>query len=477
MTFEHYFLQRKIDGQWQTLSRQTAPEPLEAQATERLRSDAAVAWRIVGAAFDETDARWSYAQVFHLSRPAAAPAPVMTPSQRLAFVALILGGLIAAVSFGVRGGFGLYLGPISLDFGVGREVFALSIALQNLVWGVTQPFFGAFADRYGPFRAIMIGGVFYAAGIVLMAESTSPAMLHFSTGFLVAIGLSGTSFGIIFGAVAQLFPPERRSWALGIVGAAGSLGQFLIVPFTQTLLDNLGWNTSMLFTAVLVLMMIPMGLVFLKTRPVPQEDAPRDQTMREALSEACRHPSFWFLVMGFFVCGFHVAYISVHLPSYVVDLGLAAQTGAWALGLVGLCNVIGSYLAGVAGGRFSKKYLLSALYLGRAIVMAGFVLLPPSEAMVYVFAVAMGFLWLSTVPLTSGLVAYIYGPRYMGMLFGIVFFSHQIGGFLGAWLGGYAYDTLGSYELVWWISIGLGVLSSLVHWPIRERPVAQLAPA
>ena len=476
MTHEQYFLQRRTGGQWETVSRGTGYGPLEAEASGLLGRNAAAALRIVGATFDEAAGRWRYAQVFHATAPHRRPAGLIT-SSRLAYVALLLGGLIAAISFGVRGGFGLFLGPISLDFGVGREVFALSVALQNLVWGATQPIFGAFADRYGPFRAIMIGAVFYAAGVVLMAMSTGPAMLYFSAGFLVAVGLSGTSFGIIFGAVAQLFPAERRSWALGIVGAAGSLGQFLIVPLSQQLLDAFGWSAALLILAAVTMMMVPMGLVFLKAQPVPQTDASRTQTMRQALSEALRHPSFWFLVMGFFVCGFHVSYISLHLPSYVVDLGLAAQTGAWAIGLVGLCNVIGSYLAGVAGGRYPKKFLLSSLYFGRALVMAGFVLLPPSEMMVYIFAVLMGFLWLSTVPLTSGLVAHIYGPRYMGMLFGIVFFSHQIGGFLGAWFGGYAYDTFGSYDAVWWISIGLGVASAVVHWPIRERPVGQLAPA
>ncbi len=476
MTHEQYFLQHRAGGQWETLSRGTVFAPMEAEASGMLGRGEATAVRIVGATFDETAGRWKYARVFQASAPPQRTAGLITTS-RLAYVALLLGGLIVAISFGTRGSFGLFLGPISLDFGVGREVFALSIALQNLVWGATQPFLGAFADRYGPFKAIMIGAVFYVAGLVLMAMSTGPAMLYFSAGFVVAIGLSGTSFGIIFGAVAQLFPAERRSWALGIVGAAGSLGQFAIVPMAQQLMDTFGWIAALLILAAAALLMVPLGLVFLKTRPVPQSDAPRSQTMRQALSEALHHPSFWFLVMGFFVCGFHVAYISIHLPSYVVDLGLAAQTGAWAIGLVGLCNVLGSYLAGVAGGRYPKKYLLSLLYFGRALVMAGFVLLPPSEMMVYVFAVLMGFLWLSTVPLTSGLVAHIYGPRYLGMLFGIIFFSHQIGGFLGAWFGGYAYDTFGSYEVVWWISIGLGVASALVHWPIRERPVEQLAPA
>jgi MFS family permease len=386
---------------------------------------------------------------------------------RLAYLALIMGGAIAALAFGIRSGFGLYLGPISLEFGYGREVFALSLAIQNLVWGVTQPFAGAIADRYGPFKAIAIGAVIYSAGTILLSFSNTPGMFHLSAGVLVGAGLAGTSVGIILGAVGQLFPPEKRSFALGVTGAASSLGQFLIVPAGQALLSTVGWNQSAMILGVLALLMLPLGLVFLKARPKPSMSDEPDQTMGQALKQAIGLPSFWLLSAGFFVCGFHVAYIAVHLPSFVVDIGLSAEVGAWALGLVGLFNVIGSLLAGYLGGRFPKKYLLSGLYFGRAVLMTGFVLSPPSEALVYVFAATMGLLWLSTVPLTSGLVADIFGPRYMTTLFGIVFLSHQIGGFLGAWLGGYVFDATGSYDIVWWISVGLGVFSGIVHWPIR----------
>ena len=398
-------------------------------------------------------------------------------NMRIAYSALFCGGIIVAMSFGIRSGFGLYLGPISLEFGYGREVFALSIAIQNLVWGFVQPFAGAFADRFGPFRAIAIGTLFYAAGTMLLGISGSPASLHLGAGLMLGIGLSGTAVGIILGAIGQIFPEERRSWALGIVGSCASLGQFLIVPLGQTLLDTVGWSQAAVITGLFSLVMIPLGLVFLWARPSSDVSAARNQSLGQVLSEAFAHPSFWLLFGGFFVCGFHVGYIATHLPSFVVDIGLSPQTGAWALSLVGLFNVIGAYSAGVLGGRMPKKHLLSGLYLGRSLIMVGFLLLPPTEFVVYLFAAAMGLVWLGTVPLTSGLVASIYGPRYMSMLFGIVFFGHQLGGFLGAWSGGYLFDRIGSYDIVWWISIGLGVMSALLHWPIQERPVRRLAVA
>jgi|GEM_PF-9809 MFS family permease len=407
----------------------------------------------------------------------AGPGDMGEVNMRLAYLALIMGGIIAALAFGIRSGFGLYLGPISIEFGYGREVFALSLAIQNLVWGIAQPFAGALADRYGPFKAIAIGSVLYAVGTILLGYSDTPGLFHLSAGILVGAALAGTSFGIILGAVGQLFPPEKRSFALGVTGAAGSLGQFLIVPAGQALLSSVGWSQSALIMGLLALLMLPLGLVFIKARPKPPASDVPDQSIREALREAFALPSFWLLTAGFFVCGFHVAYIAVHLPSFVVDIGLSAETGAWALGLVGLFNVIGSLLAGFLGGRFPKKYLLSGLYFGRAVLMTGFVLLPPSELLVYIFAGSMGLVWLSTVPLTSGLVADIFGPRYMSMLFGLVFLSHQVGGFLGAWLGGYVFDALGSYDLVWWISVGLGVFSGIVHWPIREQRVLGAVPA
>lgn len=538
-SFEFYYLQRGNGASWETVQQSEAVANLTAGLADRMAELGGSGVRIVGARFEEQAQDWSYEQLFLMdpaavdfaiaeragikpesagsrreefagddagaadrsgegdidamsarlasfrerpSRPPtrmarAGPDDMAEVNMRLAYLALIVGGIIAALAFGIRSGFGLYLGPISLEFGYGREVFALSLALQNLVWGVAQPFAGALADRYGPFVAIAIGAVLYAVGTILLSFSDTPGLFHLSAGILVGAALAGTSFGIILGAVGQLFPPEKRSFALGVTGAAGSLGQFLIVPGGQALLASVGWSQSALIMGVLALLMLPLGLVFLKARPTVSKSNIPDQSIGQALKEASAQPSFWLLSAGFFVCGFHVAYIAVHLPSFVVDIGLSAETGAWALGLVGLFNVIGSLLAGVLGSRFPKKFLLSGLYFGRAVVMTGFVLLPPSEALVYIFAGTMGLLWLSTVPLTSGLVADIFGTRYMSMLFGIVFLFHQIGGFLGAWLGGYFFDATGSYDIVWWIAVGLGVFSGIVHWPIREEPLLKPAVA
>ena len=408
----------------------------------------------------------------------ARPGDAAGGDMRFAYFALASGGVIAALSFGIRSGFGLYLGPISLEFGYGRETFALSMALQNLAWGVAQPFAGALSDRYGPFRAIALGSLLYAAGLMTLSVANAPETLHLGVGLLVGAGLAGTSVGILFGAVGRLFlDAQQRSWAFGVIGASASLGQFVVVPAGQVLLELVGWSQSALLMSLLALMIMPLGLIFIKAKPPADFSRTPPQTGGQALSEAFAHPSFWLLTGGFFVCGFHVAYIATHLPSYVVDLDLPAQTGAWALALIGLFNVVGSYGAGVLGGRFSKRYLLSLLYLTRAVIMAAFVLLPASVLSVYFFAAAMGLVWLSTVPLTSGLVAVIYGPRHMSMLFGIVFLSHQIGGFLGAWLGGYVFDLTGSYDVIWWMSVVLGLLAAIIHWPIKESPLRRHAVA
>jgi MFS family permease len=524
--FEYYYLQRNNGSTWETLEQSGSATTLTSHLNDRMAALGGVGLRIVGANFNEAAGAWLYEQLFYIDpstvdltgvdriraltfpdkgesggttlgnlAPAVdqvkVPKSVSPPARsaisrvnqgelaqvnmRLAYLALTLGGIIAALAFGIRSGFGLYLGPISLEFGYGFEVFAFSLAIQNLIWGLVQPFAGALADRYGPFKAIALGTVLYSAGTIMLSFADTPGLFHLSAGVLVGAALAGTSFGIILSAVSQLFPLERRSWALGVVGAAGSLGQFLVVPASQALLDAVGWSSSALIMGVVALLMLPLGLIFLKARPAASIVTGSTQTIGAALREAFHHPSFWFLSAGFFVCGFHVAFIAVHLPSFVVDIGLSAQVGAWALGLVGLFNVIGSYSAGVLGDKYPKKYLLSSLYLGRSIIMVGLVLLPPSELLIYVFAGTMGLLWLSTVPLTSGLVADIFGPRYMSTLFGIVFLSHQIGAFLGAWLGGYAYDALGSYDAVWWIAVALGLFSAIIHWPIREDAVVREA--
>ncbi|MCP5419060.1 MAG: MFS transporter [Gammaproteobacteria bacterium] len=401
-------------------------------------------------------------------------APWRTPA-----LIIVAGCLIALLTFGVRAGFGLFLEPMSQDQGWGREVFAFAIALQNLLWGLGQPFAGALADRYGSGRVLALGGLFYGLGVWLMAHAATPWQLQLSAGVLVGLGLAGASFAIALAAMSRAVSEERRSWVLGIGTAAGSLGQFLMVPLGQAFLAAYGWSTALTLLGCGVLLVIPLAGV-LKGRAVAggaTSATTREQTLGEALREASGHGGYWYLTSGFFVCGFHVAFIATHLPAYLVDNGIAASTAAWALALVGLFNVIGSYSAGVLGGRYSKKYLLSSLYLTRAVVIAVFVLAPLSTVSVYLFAAAMGLLWLSTVPLTSGLVAQIFGPRYMATLFGIVFLSHQLGAFLGVWLGGYLFDNTGSYALVWWISVALGITSAILHWPIDERRVPRLANA
>jgi len=326
---------------------------------------------------------------------------------------------------------------------------------------------GAFADRFGAFKAILVGSLFYCLGMILMSFSTSAGMFHLSLGLLVGIGLAGTATGIIMPAVARVFPAEKRSWVFGVIGAASSLGSFAILPMGQYFIESIGWSNTSTLIAIVVILMIPLALVFRRGEQENAAVAEAKVPLKDALREAFQHPGFWFLCAGFFVCGFHVVYIATHLPSYVVDLGFSASTGAWALGIIGLANVVGGYLAGVLGGKYSKKYLLSFLYFGRSVVMAGFVLLPPSEVLIFIFAVVMGLFWLSTVPLTTGLVADLYGLQHMSTLFGLVFLSHQLGAFLGGWLGGYFYDATGSYNIVWWISVALGIASALAHWPIR----------
>ncbi|MFN3461447.1 MAG: MFS transporter [Oceanibaculum sp.] len=393
------------------------------------------------------------------------------------FVLLLCGSLIVALSFGVRSAFGLFMVPISGDLGWGREVFALSIALQNLLWGLGQPFAGALADRFGPMKVMLGGAMLYAAGVLIMSVATTPLMFHISTGILVGFGLSGTGFSIVLAAVGKVVAPEKRSWALGIVTAAGSFGQFAMVPLGQSFLSAYGWQTTVLILGITSLAMLPLATAFRGVGERGLGGPASTQSLGEALREASRHKGFLLLTAGFFVCGFHVAFIAAHLPSFVIDRGLDPRIGAWALGLVGLFNIIGSYSAGVLGGKYSKKYLLSTLYVTRSAVIVLFIAFPMTETTVLLFAAAMGLLWLSTVPLTSGIVAQVFGPKYMSMLTGIVFFSHQIGSFLGVWGGGYLYDTTGSYNVVWYCSIALGIFAGIVHWPIDERPLARLSPA
>lgn len=394
---------------------------------------------------------------------------------RTPMVIILAGCAITIVTFGTRAGFGLWLEPMSTQFGWGRETFALSMAIQNLVWGLAQPFAGALADRYGCGRVLVGGAVLYAAGVAAMAYSTTPLMLHLSAGVLIGFSLSGASFAIVLAAFGRMVPEEKRSRALGIGTAAGSMGQFLLVPVSQLLLEALGWQNALFVLSAFPLLVIPLAMA-LVGKPKHTGAGP-EQSLGAAIREASRHRGYWLLVTGFFVCGFHVAFIQVHLPAHITDLGMDASIGAWALSMVGLFNIVGAYYSGVLGGRFSKKHLLSLLYASRAVVITIYVMIPATVTTTLVFSAFMGLLWLSTVPLTSGIVAQIFGPRYMGMLFGFVFFSHQLGAFFGVWLGGKLYDATGSYDVVWWLSVVLAVLAALIHLPIDEKSVPRLTQA
>ena len=385
---------------------------------------------------------------------------------------ILLGGsLILALSLGIRHGFGLFLPPMSVEFGWGREVFAFAIALQNLVWGLAQPFAGAVADRFGARRTIVLGGILYGLGLLTMGLADSPLSLSLSAGLLIGLGLSGTSFSVILGAVGRAVPVEKRSLAMGIVAAAGSFGQFAMLPGTLGLISWLGWSAALLALSLLVALIVPLATM-VKDRPLPNQG--QEQTLGEALREACGHSGFWLLGLGFFVCGFQVVFIGVHLPAYLVDQHLPALVGTTVLALVGLFNIFGTYGAGWLGGRMSKPRLLSALYLARAVVITAFVLMPLTTWSAYAFGIAMGLLWLSTVPLTNGTVATLFGVRNLSMLGGIVFLFHQLGAFMGGWLGGYLFDRTGSYELVWQIAILLSLMAAALNWPVREQPVARL---
>ena len=390
-----------------------------------------------------------------------------------ATIVLLAACTVLLVSVGLRSSLGLFLHPISHDLGFGRSIFAFAIALQNLIWGASQPFAGALADRYGTARMVAIGSILYGAGLLLMSQASDLTTLTLSAGFLVGLGLSGT-FTLVLAAMARAVAPEKRSWALGLGTAAGSLGQFIWVPAGQAFLQNYGWSIALVLLGLGAFVMTPLAAALAGKSDLT---AVREQSLGQALREAARHPGYRYLNGGFFVCGFHVAFIATHLPAYLIDQGLDSRVGAWALALIGLFNIVGSYTAGVLGGRLSKKYLLSIIYTSRAIAIAAFVLVPVSTFSTLAFAAAIGLLWLSTVPLTTGLVGQIFGTRYLAILFGIVFFSHQIGAFLGIWLGGVAFDATGSYAAVWWGGVALGVVSALLHWPIDERPVAALARA
>jgi predicted MFS family arabinose efflux permease len=390
-------------------------------------------------------------------------------------VVLVCSGLILTLAMGIRHGFGLFLQPMSADLHWGRETFALAIAVQNLTWGATQPFTGMLADKYGTGKIVVIGAALYVLGLVAMAHATTPLVFILTGGLLIGAGLSGVTYSVVAGVLGRKFPPEKRSMALGISAAAGSFGQFAMLPATQWLLSNVGWQGALIALAAVGMLMAPLAaaLVEKRTGSTPAFQQSAGEAIREALS----HRGYVLLTIGFFVCGFQVVFIGVHLPAYLSDHGLPPRVAVTALALVGLFNIFGTYTTGWLGSRMPKHYILSVIYFGRAAVIALFVFLPLSEFSVYAFAMALGLLWLSTIPPTNGIVGQIFGVRYLAMLSGVTFFNHQIGSFLGAWLGGKLYDTTGSYDIVWWISIALGVVAGLINLPIDEKQVRRPATA
>jgi MFS family permease len=399
---------------------------------------------------------------------------------RTPLVILIAGAAVSALGFGPRSTLGLFLTPMSVAQGWGREVFALALALQMLLWGAGQPIAGAIADRYGAARVLIGGTLLYAAGLILMAYSPTPGMLYLSAGVLVGFGLSGASFHVVLGAFGKLMPPQWRSLSFGIGTAAGSFGQFLFSPLAIGLLNGFGWQAALVGFAVVVSLIIPLA-VMLATPSMEKTaaGAPRQQSLLQSLAEAFSHRSYVLLVIGFFTCGFQLFFITVHLPAYLIDRGLSVTVGAWTLGVIGLFNIVGSLSAGWLSDKMPKRYLLSGIYLARSLGILAFIMLPASPASAMMFGALMGLLWLSTVPPTSGLVALMFGTRWLTMLFGFAFFSHQVGGFLGVWLGGFLFERTGSYDVIWWLSIALGIASAAINLPIVEKPVVRpgLAPA
>lgn len=393
---------------------------------------------------------------------------------------LICGAAIVTLSMGIRHGFGLWLQPITQAQGWTRETFAFALAVQNLSWGVFGIFAGMLADRFGAFRVIAGGAVLYALGLVGMALSPTGLLFTLTAGVLIGAAQAGTTYAVIYGVIGRNIPAEKRSWAMGVAAAAGSFGQFLMVPVEGFLISGLGWKEALLVLGAAVLLIAPLAFGLRENRFGPGQAPPREQTILQALKEAFKYPSFQLLMAGYFVCGFQVVFIGVHMPSYLKDKGLSPQVASYALALIGLFNVFGTYAAGTLGQRLAKKNILAFIYLARAVVIAVFLAAPLSPASVYIFASLMGLLWLSTVPPTNAVVAQIFGIQHLSMLSGFVFFSHQIGSFMGVWLGGVLYDRTGSYDIVWYITIALGVFAALINLPVREaaihRPAAGRLP-
>lgn len=389
---------------------------------------------------------------------------------------LLCGALILTLSMGIRHGFGLWLQPVTMERGWSREAFALAIAIQNLGWGVAAPLAGVFADRFGAFRVLLVGSVLYAAGLAGMATATSSLGFALSAGVMIGVAQAGTTYAVIYGVIGRNVAPEKRSRAMGIGAAAGSFGQFLMVPVENALIASFGWQGALWMLGAASLIIIPLAFGLKEQRSALTPAAGASQSVAGALREAFGYGSFQLVMAGYFVCGFQVVFIGVHLPSYLKDHGLSPSVATTALALVGLFNVIGTYTAGELGQRFPRRYILSAIYALRSVCITAFLLAPLTPWSVYLFASAMGLLWLSTVPPTNAVIAQIFGVQYMSMLSGFVFLSHQVGSFLGAWMGGWVYGLQGNYNVVWGICIALGVFAALINLPVKESPIVRVAP-
>ncbi len=393
---------------------------------------------------------------------------------------MLCGCIVATVSFGPRSALGNFLRPMSIDNGWGREVFALAVAMQTLLYGAVQPFTGALADRFGTMRVMIVAALLYALGMFMMAHATTPGMLYLSNGVLIGFALSGCSFNLIISSFGKQLPDNWRSTAFGAGTAAGSFGQFLFSPLGVYLIDGFGWQVALEIFAGLLLLIIPLAIAA-GTRAMVSTQASsgavRTQTYKEAIAEALTHRSYILLVLGFFTCGFQLGFVTVHLPSYLIDRGLSAEVGGWTLGFIGLFNMVGAMLSGWLAGRLPKRYMLSCIYFARALAVVFLITMPASPAVTLIYGAVTGLLWLSSVPPTSGLILLMFGTRWLTMLFGIAFFSHQVGGFLGVYLGGVIYEQTGSYDIVWWLGVLFGVLSALINLPIVEKPVARPAVA
>ena len=405
------------------------------------------------------------------TNPSGAPA-ILAPKLSMVQV-LLCGAAIVTLSMGIRHGFGLWLQPITQAQGWTRETFAFAIAVQNLSWGVFGIFAGMIADRFGAFRVLIAGAVLYALGLAGMALAATGLLFTLSAGVLIGAAQAGTTYAVIYGVIGRNISAEKRSWAMGVAAAAGSFGQFLMVPSEGFLISSLGWKEALLALSAAVLLIVPLAFGLREKTTPGAAPVKREQTIAQALKEAFKYPSFQLLMAGYFVCGFQVVFIGVHMPSYLRDKSLPPEVASYALALIGLFNVFGTYAAGALGQRMPKKNILAGIYFGRALVIAIFIAAPLTPLSVYIFSAVMGTLWLSTVPPTNAAVAQIFGIQHLSMLSGFIFFSHQIGSFLGVWMGGYLYDRNGSYDIVWYLTIALGIFAGLVNLPVREAPIAR----